>query len=137
MPENTNVTYVPEEKHSFFRGVLFLNFAADIYMAMYSGIVSGQPAVLVGMSVLSVCFLLGIGGIVLLRMNVKRSSAAAAGLSLTLVNLLIGFIFACEHFGLIRREILPAAELAASAAIIILVVISVNILVRRRIEKRF
>lgn len=123
-----------EESHGFFKFVFSLNLLADAAMCVYSAYVSKAPAVTVGMSVLALCFLIVIPGLILLRLSVRRSSAAMASAAYILINLLIGFVFACEFFDFLP-ESAGTAEGAAIAVMAALIVITVNVLVRRMSDK--
>ena len=122
------------ESHGFFKFIFSLNLLADAAMCIYSAYISKAPAVTVGMAVLALCFLIVIPGLILLRLSVRRSSAAMASAAYILINLLIGFVFACEFFGFLPEKA-GLAEGGAIAVMAALIIITVNILVRRMSDK--
>lgn len=122
--------------HGFFRFIMILNLIADVYMCITSGIKSGEPAVLIGMIMLSLCFFALMIFMMLLRLNMKRSSCAILGGGYLLMNAAIGAIFACELYIRPEAEILKRIETAGVIFIIVLILITVNVIVRRKVENR-
>ena len=118
------------ESHGFFKFIFSVNLLADAAMCIYSAYISKAPAVTVGMIVLALCFLIVIPGLILLRLSVRKSSAAMSAAAYIIINLLIGFVFACEFFEFIPEKA-GSAEGWAIAATAVLTVVTVNVLVRR------
>ncbi len=121
-------------RHGFFRAVLVLNLLADAAMSFYSAVQSYNDLVTVGMIVLGVCFVLAMLGSVLIRIDMKSSSCMLAGASFLLVNVMIGGIFAGEFFGVFSKDFLSTVETAAAIAVAAVIVITVNVLVKRKID---
>ena len=122
-------------RHGFFKTIVALNLLADVAMCVYCTIMSQSLLVSVGTAVLALCFFIVIPGLAMLRVSMKKSSAALIGIGYTLVNLLIGFVFACEFFRLIP-EYTVTAEGCAIAAMVVVILIFVNVIVRRLVEGR-
>lgn len=120
-------------RHGFFKTIITLNLLADVAMCVYCTIKSQSLLVSVGTAVLALCFFIVIPGLAMLRIGIKRSSAALMGIGYTLVNLLIGFVFACEFFRVIPEHTVTA-EGCAIAAMVVVILIFVNVLVRRLVE---
>ncbi|MGN1417164.1 MAG: hypothetical protein ACI4XF_09985 [Oscillospiraceae bacterium] len=122
-------------RHGFFKTIVALNLLADVAMCVYCTIMSQSLLVSVGTAVLALCFFIVLPGLAMLRVSMKKSSAALIGIGYTLVNLLIGFVFACEFFRLIP-EYTVTAEGCAIAAMVVVILIFVNVIVRRLVEGR-
>ncbi len=122
------------ERHGFFKFMMSLNLLADAGMCLYSAYRSSAPVITVGMTVLALCFLIVVPGLILLRLTLRKSSAAIAALAYTAVDLLIGFVFACEFFDMLP-ETAALAEGMAIGVMVLLVIIFVNILVKRMVDK--
>ncbi|MGN0692749.1 MAG: hypothetical protein ACI4K7_10410 [Oscillospiraceae bacterium] len=120
-------------RHGFFKTIVTLNLLADVAMCVYCTIMSQSLLVSVGTAVLALCFFIVIPGLAMLRVSMKKSSAALIGIGYTLVNLLIGFVFACEFFRLIP-EYTVTAEGCAIAGMVVVILIFVNVIVRRLVE---
>lgn len=120
-------------RHGFFKTIITLNLLADAAMCIYSAVMSQSLLVSVGTGVLALCFLAVIPGLAMLRTGIKKSSAALMGTGFTLVNLLIGFVFACEFFRIVP-EYTVTAEGCAIAAMVVVILIFVNVIVRRLID---
>ena len=134
MAKNKKNKKTDSGSHGLFRLVLILNLAADAGIAFYSAYRSYNTAVTIGMSVLGVCFLLMIGGAALIRINMKNSSCLLAGAAFLLLNVMLGGVFAGEFFNVFEAEFLEKAEWTAAAVIAADIVITVNILVKRKID---
>lgn len=115
--------------------MISLNVLADCAMCIYCTVMSQSLLVSVGTAVLALCFFIVIPGLAMLRIGIKKSSAALMALGYTLVNLLIGFVFACEFFRIIPEHTVTA-EGCAIAAMVVVILIFVNVIVRRLIEGR-
>ena len=122
------------EGHGFFRAAVMVNLFADAAMSFYSAACSQNSAVTVGMIVLGVFFVLGAGGMLLLRINMKRSSCMLAGAAYLLLNIMIGGVFAGEFFDIFPRDFLRTCETAAAVIAAADIVITVNVLVKRKID---
>ncbi|MGN0696505.1 MAG: hypothetical protein ACI4J5_07075 [Oscillospiraceae bacterium] len=120
-------------RHGFFKTIVSLNLLADVAMCVYCTIMSQSLLVSVGTAVLALCFFIVIPGLAMLRVSMKKSSAALIGFGYTLVNLLIGFVFACEFFRIIP-EYTVTAEGCAIAGMVVVILIFVNVIVRRLVE---
>lgn len=124
-----------KQRHGFFKLVLTLNLLADSAMCVYCAVKSQSLLVSAGTAVLALCFFIVIPGLAMYNIGIKRSSAAIAGVGCTMVNLLIGFIFACEFFRILP-EYTVTAEGCAIAAMVVVILIFVNVLVRRLVEEK-
>lgn len=122
------------DKHSFFKAVIIINLLADIFMALYSGIVSGKTMLLLGMIVLSVWFIVGIIAVSAWRIGMRKTSCTTAGFGYTAANGLIGFIFANQMFGVVDDSIGGYAETAAIILVVIIVLTVVGFLTRLKVE---
>ncbi len=122
------------DRHSFFKAVVVINLLADIFMALYSGIISGKIMLLLGMIVLSIWFIVGIIAVSAGRISMRKTSCTVAGFGYTVANGLIGFIFANQMFGIVDESIGGYAETTAIILVVIIVLTVVGFLTRLKVE---
>ena len=122
------------KKHNFFKTVIILNLAADVFMSIYSAVHSQSIAITLGMAMLALCFLAAVPGMLLLRVEMRASSCAIAGAAVCILNAAIGTVFAGEFFGVFGQGMLMPAEGIAAGVIAADILIFVNLLVKRKID---